>query len=151
MDGRRNLLVALAWTALILAMGPGPALAHVTLPASTSGPAGALPWAAGSVLAAFAARRLLTSRARALVLALVLSTAVFTLEVGVHSVHHLGHPESGATCPASVASQNLAWAGAPAVDAGTPAACVTAAPPAPHEDRAQSPLYRPDPGRAPPA
>ena len=82
---------------------------------------------------------------------LVLSTGIFTLETAVHSVHHLGDAESGASCATLSASQALSWAGADAPDTSAPPPSVSAAPLVRRGETLPSRLYRPHAGRAPPA
>ena len=84
-------------------------------------------------------------------MALSLLLTVFTFETAVHSVHHLADPKSGAGCPVLSASQNLAWGAAEPVGTDEPRLEVTTAPPVRSEHRPWWQVYRPSPGRAPPA
>ncbi len=90
-------------------------------------------------------------RRRVLSLALCLVLAVFAVETGVHSVHHLADAGAGSECSVLAATQNLTCdAAAPVVIVGPPRVAVAAAPPR-ADDGPQWLLHRPRPGRAPPA
>jgi hypothetical protein len=90
-------------------------------------------------------------RGPAIACVLALSTAIFTLETAVHSVHHLGDAGSGASCAILSASQALSWAGGEAPDTSPPPPRVSAAPLVRRGETLPSKLYRPHAGRAPPA
>ena len=69
----------------------------------------------------------------------------------VHSVHHLADPKSAADCSVLSGSQGLAWGAAEPVGTDGPRLDVSAAPPVRSEHRPWWQVYRPGPGRAPPA
>jgi len=171
MDGHRSgqTLTALGLTALALLLGPAPAgaaphlldvhaggaahsVGHAAL-AHAAPPSGGLLVLGAALLAALGwwRRAGYRTRGRALAVALSLVLTVFTIETAVHSVHHLADPESGADCPVFSGSQNLAWGAADLVGPDGPALDVTTAPPIHSGDGPRWQLYRPSPGRAPPA
>jgi len=153
-------------TVLALLSGSQTALAHPTGPlrdlhahASAIGyplPIGpiaiglvvALMLATGAGLIRLVARHLL---GRALALALTLAVSVLTLESAVHSVHHLGDPESAAACAVLVGSHHLSWAEGDDPPAAEPVARVCALPLGPTNDVSLAPRQRLQWGRAPPA
>jgi hypothetical protein len=96
-------------------------------------------------------RRLRLERRRVLCLALCLVLAVFAVETGVHSVHHLSDPRAASGCAVLAGTHNLTCdAPHPVVIAGPPLVFVADAP----ARSGESPrwlLDRPRPGRAPPA
>lgn len=169
---RGKLLAALALIAVSLPLGAGAGVAHSTgarlLDVHARGVAHvmspvALPdapipaWlllAVGvALLAGPSMRRLVPSRARARAIATALSLAliVFTFEAALHSVHHLGDPESGAECSVLSGSHNLAWGACELFDTETPPLEVTVAPFVRSEDAPRVQIHRPHQGRAPPA
>jgi hypothetical protein len=102
--------------------------------------------AAGVVLAAVARRR----PRRALGLALAVLLALFAVEAGIHSVHHLGD-RAAVACAVAAAAGHLALSlddGVPILQVPrvTPAAVAEAA-----AARPATPSRGPDPARAPPA
>jgi hypothetical protein len=162
-----RLLIALSLIALSLSLGSGTVFAHSAgahllnlhprdgAHAHHELPSGAL--ATGLALAGLAALvgarmgRHRWLRGPAFALALSLAVAVFGLEAAVHSVHHLGNPESAAACVVLAGSQHLSWAegGAEPLDARP--FCVSA-PPLPALDPIPpAQIHRPHLGRAPPA
>jgi hypothetical protein len=158
------LLIALASLALLL---PAGAHAHLggTAPAVQLAPrldlsttavhaappvAGPWPLTLGVVaglLAGLAARR---QPRRALVLALVALLAVFAMESGIHSVHHLGE-RAASTCAIAAAAGHLALC----LDGGSPVVSLSLAPAGAVADEhlapPAAPGLRPDLARAPPA
>jgi hypothetical protein len=159
-----------ALVALSLSLGAGPVMAHpgVHLLDTHAGAAHAvghfellasslptrdLLWAGLALIAGIGLLRLAARRSRGRVIALGLSLAlgVFSLELAVHSVHHLAEPETAATCPVLTGSQHLSWGEAQAAAADAPPLCVAPAPLLRAEDAPPSLLYRPHQGRAPPA
>lgn len=116
-------------------------------------PAGFLLLAGLALLGALGWWRRASARSRGGALAAVLSLAltVFTLETAVHSVHHLADPKSAADCSVLSGSQGLAWGAAEPVGTDGPRLDVSAAPPVRSEHRPWWQVYRPGPGRAPPA
>ena len=159
-----------ALVALSLSLGAGPVMAHpgahlldahagaahavgyVGLLASSL-PTGGLLWAGLGLIAGIGLLRLAArgSRGRVIALGLALALGVFTLESAVHSVHHLGDPETAANCPVLAGSQHLSWGEAQAAAADAPPLCVAPAPLLRAEDAPPSLIYRPHQGRAPPA
>ena len=163
-------LTALGLTALLLGAAPVGAHAAATHlpdahagevaysvgyggPAHTALSSGALLVLVAALLAAVGWWRRAGSRSRrrGLAVALSLVLTVFTFETAVHSVHHLADPHSGVDCPVLSGSQNLAWGAADLVGTDDPALDVTTAPPIHSGDGPRWQLYRPSPGRAPPA
>jgi hypothetical protein len=172
MDRHRSgrTLIALGSIALLLGAAPAGAYATAThLPdvragggahsvgyvalAHTALSSGAPLVLAAALLAALGWWRRAGSRSRGGVLAVALSLVltVFTVETAVHSVHHLADPHSGADCPVLSGSQNLAWGAADLVGTDAPPLDATAAPPIRPADGPRWQIYRPSPGRAPPA
>jgi hypothetical protein len=159
-------LTALGLIALLLAIAPVPAHAgrprlhdlHAH-PVAAGGlspaalPAGLLLLAGLALLGALAWWRRASPRSRggAVAVALSLVLTVFALETAVHSVHHLTDPKSGADCSVLSGSQGLAWGGAAPVGADGPRLDCTTAPPVRSEHHPWWHVYRPSPGRAPPA
>lgn len=163
-------LTALGLIALLLAMAPVRAhaetprlhalhahqVAHSVAPGGLSHaalPAGLLLLAGLALLAALRWWRRASPRSRgaAVAVALSLVLTVFALETAVHSVHHLADPKSGADCSVLSGSQGLAWGAAEPVGADGPRLDFTTAPPLRSEHDPWWQVYRPSPGRAPPA
>jgi hypothetical protein len=163
-------LTALGLITLVLGAAPAGAYAtgihlpdaHVGGIAHSLGPAGlahtalssgALLGLVAALLAALGWWRRASPRSRgaAVAVALSLVLTVFALETAVHSVHHLADPKSGADCSVLSGSQGLAWGAAEPVGADGPRLDFTAAPPLRSEHDPWWQLYRPSPGRAPPA
>jgi len=173
MDRHRNgrTLTALGLIALAILAGAAPAVAHGTgarlldlhahggAHAASSGslpdlslPVGAILLIGLALLAGLGWRRAgRPTRRRALAVVLSLVLSVFTVESAVHSVHHLADPRAGADCPVLSGSQHLAWGEAELVAAEAPPLDVTTAAPARSDAGPRWQLYRPRPGRAPPA
>jgi hypothetical protein len=129
-----------------------PAIGHVR-PLESGMPIGIL-MSVGVALLGWVALRCLKvrgSRGRVLALGLSLALGVFTLEMAVHSVHHLADPETAATCPVLSGSQHLWWGEAQGAATDAPPLCLAPAPFLRAEDAPQSLVYRPHQGRAPPA
>jgi hypothetical protein len=163
-------LTALGLIALVLAMAPVLAhagtprlhdlhaheVAHSVAPGGLSHaalPAG-LPLLAGLALVGALGRwRRASPRSRrgAVAVALSLVLTVFALETAEHSVHHLTDPKSGADCSVLSGSQGLAWGAAEPVGTDGPRLDFTTAPPVRSEHHPWWQVYRPSPGRAPPA
>ncbi len=91
------------------------------------------------------------SRGGAVAGALSLVLIVFALETAVHSVHHLADPKSGADCSVLAGSQGLAWGAAEPIGTEGPRLDFTPVAPGRSEHHPWWQLYRPSPGRAPPA
>jgi hypothetical protein len=74
------------------------------------------------VLAGLAAarRRRRASGRHVLALGLAALLSVTTVEVALHSVHHLDEPDAGASCPVLAATAALHGASAPSVDVDVP-------------------------------
>ncbi|HTI57329.1 MAG TPA: hypothetical protein VMC04_24040 [Verrucomicrobiae bacterium] len=163
-------LPALGLIALLLAMAPVPAhagtprlhdlhaheVARSVAPGGLSHavlPAGLLLLAALVLLGALGWWRRASPRSRggAVAVALSLVLTVFALETARHSVHHLTDPKSGADCSVLSGSQGLAWGGAEPVGTDGPRLDFTTAPPVRSEHDPWWHVYRPSPGRAPPA
>lgn len=131
-------------------------MAHAPAPARFVDPGGAV---VGSLLLGLAllalargGRRLGPQRRRrVLALALCLVLAVFAVETGAHSVHHLTDPRAASECSVLAATQNLACDAAVPVVVSRPPLVVVAAPPARSDDGPRWLLHRPRSGRAPPA
>ena len=163
-------LTALGLIALLLAMAPvrthagtprlpdlhAHEVAHSVAPGGLSHaalPAGLLLLAGLALLGTLGWWRRAAPRSRggAVAVALSLVLTVFALETAVHSVHHLADPKAGADCSVLSGSQGLAWGAAELVGTDGPRLDVTTAPPVPSEHRPWWQVYRPSPGRAPPA
>lgn len=172
MDRHRSgrTLTALGLIALLLAMAPAVAqataphlldlhadeVAHSVAPGGLSRaafPVGLVLLAGLALLGALGWWRRAGARSRGGAVAVVLSLAltVFTLETAVHSVHHLADPKSGADCSVLSGSQGLAWGAAEPVGTDGPRLEVSTAPPPRSEHGPWWQVYRPSPGRAPPA
>ena len=91
------------------------------------------------------------SRGGAVAVALSLVLTVFAFETAVHSVHHLSDPKSGADCSVLSGSQGLAWGAAEPIGSEGPRLDFTTGPPVRSEHHPWWQVYRPSPGRAPPA
>jgi peptidoglycan/LPS O-acetylase OafA/YrhL len=74
--------------------------------------------AAVALAAALAFRR--AAGRRALALALVALLTVVAFEVALHSVHHVGEADDGASCPVLTATAHLSGVSAPDVDVRAP-------------------------------
>jgi hypothetical protein len=101
-----------------------------------------LPILVASLILAYPSRRILVGL-------LIPLLAVFALEAGVHSVHHLGDQDAAARCIVAAASLNLSGTVAAPVTLVAPAATDDPAPPVDPERLPQR-LALPDQGRAPP-
>jgi len=98
------------------------ALGHAMSPehAHHAGSDSAAPYVMAAVaLAASLALRRAAGR-RAVALALVALLTVVAFEVALHSVHHLGDADDGASCPVLTATVHLSGAPAPEVDVRAP-------------------------------
>jgi hypothetical protein len=97
---------------------------------------------AASLILAYRSRRVLVG----LLIALL---ALFAVEAGVHSVHHLGDQDAAARCVVAAASLNLSGPVAAPMTLAAPPATDDAAPPL-EPERLPQRLTLPDQGRAPP-
>ena len=119
---RRSLLLALLSVASsVVALGPAwahtgsppntPAAVVPLLPSSpealsTATPGVAAPWAALAVLTVVSLASVCRRR-RAVALTLTLVIALFAVETGVHSAHHLGRPDDAARCSVASAASHV--------------------------------------------
>jgi hypothetical protein len=98
------------------------ALGHAVSPehAHHAGSDSAAPYvmAAVALAVSLVLRRAAGRRAVALALAALLTVVAF--EVALHSVHHLGDADDGASCPVLTATVHLSGASAPEVDVRAP-------------------------------
>lgn len=124
------------------------AVASAAMPSATP-PASATVWL-GLALAGLLGAAVLAPR-RALVAVLLLALAVFAVEAGVHSVHHLTDRHAASQCVIASASVQVLGTEEPlapeAVHVEAPTSRVVAV----ESDRLGSRPLRPDEGRAPPA
>jgi hypothetical protein len=84
-------------------------------------------------------------------LGLSLAVGVFTVETAVHSVHHLGHPESAAACVVLTGSQHLSGTEGDAAPLDAPPLWVSAVPLPDIDEIPPAQVRHPHLGRAPPA
>ncbi len=85
------------------------------------------------------------------VLVLAFTLGFASVEVAVHSVHHLGDPEGAASCQVLSASQHVAGAIASPSHLSAPPAVPVAPVSSGHDQILPARFSRPDEGRAPPA
>ncbi len=85
------------------------------------------------------------------VLVLAFTLGFASVEVAVHSVHHLGDPEGAASCQVLSASQHVAGAIANPSHLSAPPAVPAAPVSSGHDQILPARFSRPDEGRAPPA
>ena len=129
------------------------AMDHLAPAAPTGVAAGAILLVGLALLAGVGVQRLkgCASRRPTIACALALAVGVVTLETAVHSVHHLGDPEAGATCPILSGSQHLSWAEPPAPGVDAPPLSRAPASLVGLDDVPRWQIYRSHPGRSPPA
>jgi hypothetical protein len=116
----RKAVIALAVAGL-----PGVALAalgHAVSPedAHHAGSDSAAPYVMAAVALAGSLVLRRAAGRRAVALALVALLTVVAFEVALHSVHHLGDADDGASCPVLTATVHLSGASAPEVDVRAP-------------------------------
>ncbi len=85
------------------------------------------------------------------VLVLAFTLGFASVEVAVHSVHHMGDPEGAASCQVLSASQHVAGAVANPSHLSAPRAVPAAPVSSGHDHILPARFSRPDEGRAPPA
>lgn len=86
-----------------------------------------------------------------LVLGLVLVLGFFAAATAVHSVHHIGDADSGASCPVLSGSHHLPGVATAPPDFRAPVAAVVPVAAGTRESVVSARVSRPDAGRAPPA
>jgi len=145
-----DLALAHVRTAAAPADAATPAAAGVAVAIVAGSPVATPLWPVAACLALAALGLMVLAPRRTLYLALALVIAVFAVEAGVHSVHHLADRHAATHCVVSAASANVQGASVEAsvvpwvpIPVGTITVAVAVRPGA-------SPL-RPDEGRAPPA
>jgi hypothetical protein len=85
------------------------------------------------------------------VLVLALALGFVSVEVAVHSVHHMGDPEGAASCQVLSASQHVDGAIENPSNLCAPPAVPAALVPSAHDQIPSARFSHPDEGRAPPA
>jgi len=177
MLGMRMRLAVVAGLVVALGLGVMPAEAHrrlapatvavettaaldVALAAPPAEALGRLVWTAGPspvdapvlVVVALAVAGVLASRRprRAAALVMVLALAVFSVEAGVHSVHHLGDRERSEHCAVAVAAQHLSGDLTDGVPLDGPALVASTADVVVVAESPSSRAVSPHQGRAPP-
>ena len=143
--GRADVLETVALPALPAVAVEEPE--RLVLSAAPAAPVPAWPLVAALVALGLAGAR---KPRRALALALIVVVAIFTLETGVHSVHHLTDVDRGESCAVASASQHISGTEVDLslVDVALPAAAQVAAIGVFVE---RSRITGPAQGRAPPA
>ena len=98
------------------------ALGHAVSPehAHQAGSDSAAPYVMAAVALAVSLVLRRAAGRRAVALALVALVTVVAFEVALHSVHHLGDADDGASCPVLTATVHLSSASAPEVDVRAP-------------------------------
>jgi hypothetical protein len=129
---------------------PPPAAAPPALIAPVETPATTMPGALVLSLALVVAGVAAAPR-RALALALVLVLGVLALELGIHSVHHLGDRQAASQCDVASASTHVHGATPQAPTCGPWVPTILGAVLAPESGQPGARITRPDEGRAPPA
>ena len=125
------------------APAPAPAVSPAESPAAAP-----VPLVVGLVLALAVAA---AAPRRALAVALVLVLSVLAVEVGVHSVHHLGDRQAAAQCDVASASTHVHGATPQAPSCSPWVPTLLGAVLTPESGQPGARLIRPDEGRAPPA